>query len=93
MIKELTMEKKGLPVGWELKIFDDVINFSQIGLVRNNKEQSLEYTYRYLKMNNINNDNGLNEDSFVFVNATSEEVKKYQLSNNDFLFNTSKSTG
>ena len=91
MIKELTMEKKGLPVGWELKIFDDVINFSQIGLVRNNKEQSSEYTYRYLKMNNINNDNGLNEDSFKFVNATSEEVKKYQLLNDDFLFNTRNS--
>ncbi|MDC1460811.1 restriction endonuclease subunit S, partial [Flavobacteriaceae bacterium] len=77
--------------GWEIKIFDDVINFSQIGLVRNNKEQSSEYTYRYLKMNNINNDNGLNEDSFKFVNATSEEVKKYQLLNDDFLFNTRNS--
>ena len=76
---------------WEIKIFDDVINFSQIGLVRNNKEQSSEYTYRYLKMNNINNDNGLNEDSFKFVNATSEEVKKYQLLNDDFLFNTRNS--
>jgi type I restriction enzyme, S subunit len=91
MIKESTIEKTSLPVSWEMKIFDDVINFSQIGLVRNNKEQSLEYTYRYLKMNNINNDNGLNEDSFKFVNAASEEVKKYQLLNDDFLFNTRNS--
>jgi type I restriction enzyme, S subunit len=91
MPKELTIENTSLPVGWEMKIFDEVINFSQIGLVRNNKEQSLEYTYRYLKMNNINNDNGLNEDSFKFVNATSEEVKRYQLSNDDFLFNTRNS--
>lgn len=91
MIKELTMEKTSLPVGWEMKIFDEVINFSQIGLVRNNKEQSLEYDFRYLKMNNINNDNGLNEDSFKFVNATNEEVEKYQLVNDDFLFNTRNS--
>jgi len=86
---QIVFENKG--DDWELKIFDDVINFSQIGLVRNNKEQSSEYTYRYLKMNNINNDNGLNEDSFKFVNATSEEVKKYQLLNDDFLFNTRNS--
>jgi len=91
MIKELTMGKTSLPVGWEVKIFDEVINFSQIGLVRNNKEQSLEYDFRYLKMNNINNDNGLNEDSFKFVNATNEEVEKYQLVNDDFLFNTRNS--
>jgi type I restriction enzyme, S subunit len=77
--------------GWEVKKFDDVISSSLIGLVRNNKQQSPEFAYRYLKMSNIKNDNGLNEDSFVFVDATDEEVEKYSLKQNDFLFNTRNS--
>ncbi len=77
--------------GWEMKIFDDVISSSLIGLVRNNKEQSPEFLYRYFKMNNIKNDNGLNEESMTFVNATDDEVEKYRLRDNDFLFNTRNS--
>ena len=77
--------------GWEEKIFDDVISSTLIGIVRNNKEQSLEFSYRYFKMNNIRNDNGISKKDFTFVNATDEEVEKYSLKENDFLFNTRNS--
>jgi len=76
---------------WKVKIFDEVISDSQIGIVRNNKSQSAENTYRYFKMSNIRNNNGINEDSFTFVNASDDEVEKYKLVNNDFLFNTRNS--
>jgi len=76
---------------WKILPFDDVISSSQIGIVRNNEEQSNEFTYRYLKMNNIRNDNGLNENSFSYIEASDEEVEKYSLKNDDFLFNTRNS--
>ncbi len=77
--------------GWEIKKFDELIQSSLIGIVKNNKAQSSEFEFRYLKMNNIKNDNGLKEESFTFVNATNEEVEKYSLKENDFLFNTRNS--
>lgn len=76
---------------WKIKIFDDVISNSLIGIVRNNREQSPENTFRYFKMSNIKNDNGIDEHSFTFVNASEEEVEKYSLKENDFLFNTRNS--
>ena len=76
---------------WEIKKLGEVIATSQIGLVRNSEEQSPEFSYRYFKMNNIRNDNGLNENSFTFVEATKEDVEKYCLKNRDFLFNTRNS--
>ena len=77
--------------GWKIKKFDEIIQSSLIGVVKNNKAQSPEFEFRYLKMNNIKNDNGLKEESFTFVNATNEEVEKYSLKENDFLFNTRNS--
>jgi type I restriction enzyme S subunit len=76
---------------WKVKIFDEVISDSMIGIVRNNKQQSPANAYRYFKMSNIRNDNGINEDSFTFVNASKDEVQRYKLENNDFLFNTRNS--
>jgi type I restriction enzyme S subunit len=76
---------------WKVKIFDEIISHSQIGIVRNNKAQSPKNAFRYFKMSNIRNDNGINEDSFTYVNASDEEVEKYKLVNNDFLFNTRNS--
>jgi len=77
--------------GWEENSFDEIISFSQIGIVRNNKEQSPNFPYRYFKMNNIRNNNGIDETSYSFVDGTEEEVKKYSLKNGDFLFNTRNS--
>ncbi|MGO4912047.1 restriction endonuclease subunit S [Leeuwenhoekiella sp. W20_SRS_FM14] len=77
--------------GWKIKTLEQLISFSQIGLVRNNKEQNNEYPFRYFKMHNIRNENGLNEESFSFVKASPEDVDKYSLKQKDFLFNTRNS--
>ena len=76
---------------WKLRKFDEITQSTLIGVVKNTKAQSPEFEFRYLKMNNIKNDNGLNEESFAFVNATNDEVEKYSLKENDFLFNTRNS--
>ena len=76
---------------WEDFTFDEIIQSRLIGLVRNNKSQSDEYPYRYLKMNNIGNDNSFNESNIVNVQATPSEVEKFSLRNGDFLFNTRNS--
>jgi len=76
---------------WGDFTFDEIIQSKLIGLVRNNKTQSDEYPYRYVKMNNIGNDNSFNEANIVNVQATPSEVEKFSLRNGDFLFNTRNS--
>ena len=62
-----------------------------VGLVKNTKEQVEDGKFCYFKMNNITNDNKCNLSSLAKVNATNEEVMKYKLNRNDFLFNTRNS--
>lgn len=76
---------------WQCTILEYLIEFSQIGIVRNNKNQSNKYPYRYFKMNNIKNNNGIDESSFSYIKANSDEIDKYSLINGDFLFNTRNS--
>jgi len=80
-----------LPNGWELKKFDEIKISNTIGLVRNTKEQSSILKYKYVKMNNITNDNGFTFDNIVNVDATSDEANKFNLQKGDFLFNTRNS--
>lgn len=76
---------------WEDKIFDEIIEDKLIGLVRNTKQQSPEFKFDYLKMNNITNEGNLDLNDLIKVNAEREEVKKYELKKGDFLFNTRNS--
>ncbi|WP_262890193.1 restriction endonuclease subunit S [Winogradskyella ludwigii] len=76
---------------WEEKIFDELKEDNLIGLVRNTKQQSFEFEFDYLKMNNITNDGNLNLLSMVKVNASKDELEKYALQKRDFLFNTRNS--
>ncbi|WP_051227764.1 restriction endonuclease subunit S [Gillisia sp. JM1] len=76
---------------WEERIFDDLKESNLIGLVRNTKQQSFEFEFDYLKMNNITNDGELYLNSIVKVNASKDELKKYTLKKGDFLFNTRNS--
>jgi len=76
---------------WEEKVFDNVIASSQIGIVRNSKQQSSENPFRYFKMNNILNNNGINDVAYKYIEASADEVEKYRLYKNDFLFNTRNS--
>jgi restriction endonuclease S subunit len=77
--------------GWITQTFDEIVADKQVGLVKNSKEQVDDGEYSYFKMNNITNDNRCNLASLVKVNASNEEVKKYKLIKNDFLFNTRNS--
>jgi type I restriction enzyme, S subunit len=80
-----------MKTSWNSITFENAIEFTQIGIVRNKKEQSPDFEYRYFKMNNIKNTNGIDETSFAFINASEEEVTKYKLFEGDFLFNTRNS--
>lgn len=76
---------------WKEQIFDDLKEGNLIGLVRNKKQQSFEFEFDYLKMNNITDDGNLDLISLVKVDASIDEVKKYTLKKGDFLFNTRNS--
>jgi type I restriction enzyme, S subunit len=83
--------EKGKADGWEEKIFDDLKESNSLGLVRSVKQQSLDYSYDYVKMNNVTNDNKFTFQNITRVNADEKEVQKYKLKKGDFLFNTRNS--
>jgi type I restriction enzyme S subunit len=76
---------------WQVKKLGEIIESNVIGLIRNTKEQSPDFDYKYVKMNNITRENGFDLSSYTRVNATKEETKKYSLRCGDFLFNTRNS--
>lgn len=80
-----------LPNGWEWRKLDDIKTSNVIGLVRNTAEQKHSNTYKYIKMNNISNDNKFNPENIVYVDASPDEVEKFSLKKGDFLFNTRNS--
>lgn len=75
-------------------IFSTLISSSSVGLVRSASEQyeDAESRHAYIKMNNIDNFWGYNTDNLKFVDASSEEISKYRLEKNDWLFNTRNSS-
>lgn len=75
-------------------IFGTLILSSSVGLVRSASEQHDDASgrYPYLKMNNIDNFWGHNTDKLKFVDASSEEIRKYSLKKSDWLFNTRNSS-
>ena len=77
--------------GWTVAKVGEIVESSLIGLVRNKKEQDPGFPFRYLKMNNISNDNRLDDSKIVNVDANAEEIEKFSLRNGDFLFNTRNS--
>lgn len=76
---------------WKYLTFDNIVSSTQIGIVRNTKEQSVDFPVRYFKMNNIKNNNGIDGSKYTSINATADEIQKYSLKNGDFLFNTRNS--
>lgn len=73
------------------KSLDDIVDSVTIGLVKNSREQDPGFDYTYIKMNNIGNNNSFNLFKSSAVNASEEEILKYGLRDNDFLFNTRNS--
>lgn len=76
---------------WETVKLGELVASKGTGLERKASLQSFDKDFPYLKMNNITNDNALDISAMVSVDATSQEIEKYRLHKNDFLFNTRNS--
>ncbi|MBQ3770150.1 MAG: restriction endonuclease subunit S [Prevotella sp.] len=77
--------------GWKIVLLAENVIDSQIGIIRGAKEQGLDKKYIYFKMNNITNSGQMDLSNYTKVDATGDDVKKYQLKYGDFLFNTRNS--
>ena len=80
-----------LPNGWKIFMYDDLKVNNDIGLVRNTNEQGENKKYKYIKMNNISIDGKLNFDKLTYVDVTKNDLERFSLKKNDFLFNTRNS--
>ncbi|WP_072054242.1 restriction endonuclease subunit S [Aliivibrio fischeri] len=93
---KLTEEWRGedKPFSKKEVLFETLISSSSVGLVRAAAVQydAIDGGYAYLKMNNIDNFWGHNIDNLKFVDASPEEVSKYRVKKNDWLFNTRNSS-
>ena len=98
--KKLTLEDMLVPVdeipyevpeNWCWVKFEHLVKDTKLGLVRSVKQQSIDYEYNYLKMNNITNSGEIDLNGIVNVNADRDEIEVYSLKKGDFLFNTRNS--
>jgi len=76
---------------WTAPKFGDIVESTLIGLTRSSREQGDDRPYKYVKMNNITSDNCFDFSSFVRVDASDEETRRFRLRAGDFLFNTRNS--
>lgn len=91
---KLTEDWRGGAAFWEDEVsFGSLIYESSVGLVRASSEQYEDSVgrHQYVKMNNIDNFWGYNNDNLKYVDASKEEVTKYRLEKGDWLFNTRNS--
>ena len=80
------------PEGWVWCSLDLVAAETLIGLDRGRDQQRAEPVgVRYVKMNNVSMDGDVQTDELVYVDATPEEVARYEVANGDLLFNTRNS--
>ncbi|MDO6486267.1 restriction endonuclease subunit S [Colwellia sp. 6_MG-2023] len=85
------MSIKTLPKKWEKDTIGNLIESSNTGLVRGAKDQSSSKQFDYLKMNNLNTKGDFEISNLIKVDASDEEVNKFSLQYNDFIFNTRNS--
>lgn len=74
-----------------IKAFDDLTSETQIGLVRNKKEQRPNLPYDYIKMQHIGSDGRYLGQIVDRVACSPSELKRYSVVSGDFLFNTRNS--
>ena len=80
------------PEGWVWCSLDLVASETLIGLDRGRDQQRAEAVgVRYVKMNNVSMDGDVQTDELVYIDATPEEVARYEVANSDLLFNTRNS--
>lgn len=81
-----------IPKGWAWCSLDTVSAETLIGLDRGRDQQREEAIgVGYVKMNNVSMDGDVQTDDLVYVDASSDEVVRYELANGDLLFNTRNS--
>jgi len=81
-----------IPEGWAWCSLDAASAETLIGLDRGRDQQREEAIgVRYVKMNNVSMDGDVETDDLVYVDASSDEVARYELVNGDLLFNTRNS--
>lgn len=76
---------------WVERRLEEIASSTQIGLVRNRKEQGDSLEYSYVKMDNITPNNYFDSKNIVRVEAKQSEVEKYSLKKGDLLFSTRNS--
>lgn len=76
------------------KSISQIAESLQVGIVRAATEQSNNASggIPYFKMNNINSFWGWNAEAIVYVECGQSDIKKYELCDGDWLFNTRNST-
>lgn len=80
-----------LEADWPQEKFEEIVQNSLVGLVKNSKEQGPDLDYPYVKMNNITADGRFDSAKLTYVNASMEDTRRYALQDGDFLFNTRNS--
>jgi len=81
-----------IPEGWTWCSLDAASAETLIGLDRGRDHQREEAIgVRYVKMNNVSMDGEVQTDDLVYVDASSDEIARYELVNGDLLFNTRNS--
>ncbi len=73
------------------KRFKNLVDDFQIGLVRSSQEFGEGYSHKYVRMDSIGNNGDFLPSKVKTTNVSSDELQKYKLKHNDFLFNTRNS--
>ncbi|MES2174627.1 MAG: restriction endonuclease subunit S [Pseudomonadota bacterium] len=76
---------------WGNGKLEDFISDALIGLVRGKSEQSDISGAPYIRMNHFDLNGQWNDDKLTFIEATPQEIGRYELCGGDVLFNTRNS--
>jgi type I restriction enzyme S subunit len=76
---------------WPVSQLESLVVDAQIGAVRGAKEMGNDKPFKYLRMDSINMEGGLNTDGLKRVDASPADLSKYGLRLGDLLFNTRNS--
>lgn len=73
---------------WQIVELGNLFSETKLGLVKDKSKQSDNYPYPYIKMDNISLEGFLDLSKVVHVEATTDELERYTLNDNDFIYNT-----
>jgi type I restriction enzyme S subunit len=85
------MSELEIPESWASANFGRIVQDSLLGMVRSVSEQGPKRKYHYLKMGDFVAGSTPEPQRLALVDATAEEVSRYQVVEGDFIFNTRNS--